>query len=88
MIEVRPPVEWDKGKIVDWLIEEISSRQKSGVLGVYFGDDQTDEDAFRALAGRGITVWGGEETGETLAEYSASGVGEVSLFLREILALT
>ncbi len=86
VIEIRPPVEWEKGKIVEWLIGEISVREKTdSLLTVYFGDDRTDEDAFRLLSGRGITVRVGEEKAETLAEYSTRGVDEVSWFLEKLI---
>ncbi len=86
VIEVRPPVGWDKGKIVVWLIGEIAAREKTdSLLTVYFGDDRTDEDAFRTLSGRGITVRVGEEKADSLAEYSASGVEEVNWFLEKLI---
>lgn len=86
VIEVRPPVGWDKGKIVVWLIGEISAREKTdSLLTVYLGDDRTDEDAFRTLSGQGITVRVGEEEADSRAEYSAPGVDEVNWFLNELL---
>lgn len=47
----------DKGLVV----REIAERSGKGALVVYLGDDTTDEDAFRALAGRGIALAVGRE---------------------------
>lgn len=58
VIEVRPAVEWDKGRAVEFLLDAL--RPPPGALVLYLGDDTTDEDAFRALAasgaGEGVVV--------------------------------
>jgi trehalose 6-phosphate phosphatase len=51
VIEVRPNVDWNKGKAVLFLLEQM--RPPAGAPVLYFGDDRTDEDAFRALRGAG-----------------------------------
>ncbi len=82
VIEIRPPTPWNKGNAVNLLRREAG---KSGVgtpLPVYVGDDRTDEDAFRVLAGEGITIKVGPPGVKTLARYRLSGVGEVKEFLR------
>lgn len=55
VLEVRPAVEWDKGRAVLWLLEVL---EEGGAMppALYIGDDRTDEDAFRALRGRGEGV--------------------------------
>ncbi len=53
IFELRPDVDWDKGRAVLWLIETL---RLGDALPVYIGDDVTDEDAFRALAGRGLGI--------------------------------
>ena len=50
-IELRAPG-WDKGNVVRALLEETPE----AVPVAYLGDDLTDEDAFRALAQRGLSV--------------------------------
>ncbi len=50
VLELRPR-DVDKGRAVRRLLEEYP-----GALPVYLGDDVTDEDAFAALAGSGVTV--------------------------------
>lgn len=51
IVEVRPRVEWHKGRAVLFLLEQMRPPEGAPVL--YLGDDRTDEDAFRALANRG-----------------------------------
>ena len=46
VLEIRPPVEADKGTAVTLLLEEAGLRRA-----LYAGDDTTDVDAFRALDG-------------------------------------
>lgn len=47
VVEVRPRVEWHKGKAVLFLLDQVRPPEDAPVL--YLGDDRTDEDAFRAL---------------------------------------
>ncbi|QJQ95242.1 MULTISPECIES: trehalose-phosphatase [Halomonadaceae] len=52
IFELRPRIEWDKGRAVSWLLE-VLELLGDGVMPIYLGDDETDEDAFRALRERG-----------------------------------
>jgi trehalose 6-phosphate phosphatase len=54
VLEVRPRVEWDKGRAVLFLLEQMRPPRDTPIL--YLGDDRTDEDAFCALGGRGEGV--------------------------------
>lgn len=65
VLEVRPRVEWDKGRAVLFLLEHL--RPPPGAPVLYLGDDTTDEDAFRALGGAGEGVLVSEEPRETAA---------------------
>jgi trehalose-phosphatase len=57
VLEIRPPLDWNKGKAVAWILENHHSvQQKQKSLPVYIGDDTTDEDAFLVLRKRGITI--------------------------------
>lgn len=56
VLEVRPAVDWDKGSAIRLLLEVVEAGAATPVPVVYFGDDATDEDAFRALRGRGTGV--------------------------------
>lgn len=52
VLEVRPAVDWDKGRAVLFLLTQSPAAPGAPVL--YLGDDRTDEDAFAALAGSGL----------------------------------
>src|SRR5690606_22381340 len=47
VFELRPAMDWDKGRAVLWLLETIGL-ERPDVDPLYFGDDVTDEDALRA----------------------------------------
>ena len=81
VFEIRPNVEWDKGKAVKWVIAVL---EKKGTP-VYIGDDRTDEDAFIALKNRGITVLVSEKIKKSNAEYYLRNVDEVKIFLEGLL---
>ncbi|MFA5388326.1 MAG: trehalose-phosphatase [Candidatus Omnitrophota bacterium] len=87
VLEIRPDLKQDKGRIVLWLLSKVKTRAgKKPSLPVYIGDDVTDEDAFRALRGRGLTVFVGKP-GRSSAEYFVRGTGEVIDFLKEVLKI-
>ena len=54
--EIRPPVEWNKGKTVLWILARVLAQGVKHALPVYLGDDVTDEDAFKALQHRGLSI--------------------------------
>lgn len=59
IIEIRPDVDQDKGAAIEALVED-----QPGTLVAYFGDDETDVDAFRALRemdGESVRVAVGED---------------------------
>jgi alpha,alpha-trehalase len=84
--ELLPAIDWNKGRAIIWLLKTLGLDQ-SEVLPLYIGDDRTDEDAFRALAHRGIGIVVGEEPGPTAARYALKNPAEVERFLRELTAL-
>ncbi len=55
VIELRPDVDWDKGKTLRWVLDYIRDGSDS-LLPIYLGDDITDEDAFDAVAEDGIAI--------------------------------
>lgn len=69
--EVQPKLDWNKGKAVLYLLEALGLNTPD-VAPLYFGDDVTDEDAFKALAGRGIGVFVGEASDPEVADRSTA----------------
>jgi len=86
IVELRPNIDWDKGKAVLWLLETLDLA-RDDVIPVYVGDDETDEDAFRALADKGIGVVVGEEHRPTRARYALADPDEVRNFLDRLAGI-
>lgn len=81
VFEIRPNARWDKGRAVLWLLKKRVKGRK--VTPVYIGDDTTDEDAFRALGKRGITIHVGRAK-QTLARRRLNDVQGVYRFLSRL----
>jgi len=79
-IEVRVPGK-DKGKAVRAILEE----SNPNAVIAYLGDDRTDEDAFRTLKGRGLTVLVRDQFRSTLADIQLRPPQELVHFLRDWL---
>ncbi|QCG97992.1 trehalose-phosphatase [Azospirillum sp. TSA2s] len=80
LFELRPNLPWDKGRAVVTLLETLGL-EGNGTLPIYLGDDETDEDAFRALAGRGVGIRVMESPAETAATWSLHDPAEATAFL-------
>ena len=83
--EIRPPVDWNKGKAIRWLMARLKQQMKgkAGVLPVYLGDDLTDEDGFNVVEqNNGISVFVGEGEIQTAARYFLKSPHEVTELLR------
>ncbi len=57
---------------------------RDGRLALYAGDDQTDEDGFKAIAAFGLTVKVGSPTAPTAARYQVWSPVEVRAFLERV----
>ncbi|HEX2026532.1 MAG TPA: trehalose-phosphatase [Nitriliruptorales bacterium] len=70
IFELRPDVDWDKGRALRSVLDSLDLAESAFPL--YVGDDVTDEDAFRELEQRGIgiVVRGEDDDRPTRADYS------------------
>lgn len=77
--ELRPDVDWDKGKAVLWLLEALLDGDAT--MPIYIGDDVTDEDAFAAIRERGLGIVVEEGNRRTAAGAALRDPAEVTAFL-------
>jgi alpha,alpha-trehalose-phosphate synthase [UDP-forming]/trehalose-phosphatase len=78
VFEIRPVNSWHKGDAVLWLLERFDHSRYP----IYIGDDTTDEDAFIAIAGKGISIGVGYNC---KADYYIKDQTEVKDFLEKLL---
>lgn len=83
VLELEPAVAWDKGDAVEWFLET-TELDADHVLVIYIGDDETDEDVFAALAGRGVSIVVDEKLSNSLADYRLADPDEVAHFLQRL----
>lgn len=81
--ELRPDVDWDKGRALWWLFDQ-AGLDRSGTVALYLGDDLTDEDAFAALGDAGIGIVVGDDDRPTYADLRVRDVSEVLLLLEDL----
>ena len=79
IFEIRPGMDFDKGKTLNELLYRFPDTK---LLPVYLGDDESDEDAFRAIQVRGIAVLVGPGAADSVAPYFLRDPAEVLEFLR------
>ena len=86
IFELRPDVDWDKGRALRWFLEVLGL---GDVVAVYVGDDVTDEDAFREVRDRGlgVVVRGEDDERLSLAHAALAGSDEVRGFLEALADL-
>jgi alpha,alpha-trehalase len=89
VFELRPNVDWDKGKAVLWLLQVLGA-DRPDVVPIYVGDDETDEDAFSAIRerGLGVVVRGEGDDRPTAARYALRSTEETRGFLRLLTQMT
>lgn len=87
VFEIRPPLAWDKGKAVLWLLarQKFAMRKnKREIIPIYIGDDISDEDAFSVLKDRGWPIRVGKLE-RSDARYYLKDTAEVTRLLKLIL---
>ena len=84
VLELRPKVDWDKGKALLHLVEALGLNEQSDVLPVYIGDDTTDEDAFRVLRENGVGILVSTKTKPTAARYTLDDPSQVCQMIHSV----
>ena len=59
VIELRPDIDWDKGKTLRWVIDHLqqaAAGPPENLVPIFLGDDITDEDAFDAVRDDGVPI--------------------------------
>ena len=85
IFEFRPDFDWDKGRALNWLLDELDL-DRYAVTPVYLGDDTTDEDAFRVVRKRGIGIVVGRDGEPSHARYALDDTDQVATFLSDLAA--
>ncbi|KAF3439876.1 hypothetical protein FNV43_RR18154 [Rhamnella rubrinervis] len=92
VMEIRPDIEWDKGKAVEYLLHTPGFITKptasSDVVPIYIGDDKTDEDAFKQAIecmGGGLSIVVSSTPKVTFASHSLRDPNQVEAFLRRLV---
>lgn len=83
VVELRPDIAWNKGKAIEYLMEELTENPED-VLPIFIGDDVTDEDGFEFLIDRGIGIVTGDHGKPSYARYKLEDTEEVQKFLFQI----
>ncbi|PWU23320.1 MAG: trehalose-phosphatase [Candidatus Rokuibacteriota bacterium] len=84
VIEIQPQVGWNKGDCVLWIRDVLKGSAAEPVLMIYMGDDWTDENAFEALSGQGITIRVGASVPASRAAYRLPDVTDVQTLLQAL----
>ncbi|KAJ3681869.1 hypothetical protein LUZ60_014442 [Juncus effusus] len=87
VFEVRPTIDWNKGKAVEFLLDSLCLSDCNDVLPIYVGDDRTDEDAFKVLRDRncGYGILVSSVPKDTDAFFSLKDPSEVMEFLKSLV---
>ncbi len=82
VVEVKPPVDWDKGRAIELICRKIGA----ATMPIFFGDDTTDEYGFRRVNTMGgVSVFVGKSGWKTAAKFRVESpselIGELAKFL-------
>jgi len=81
--ELRPALDWDKGKALLWLLE-VLHLDPAQAFPLVLGDDITDEDAFAVVRDTGVGILIRDEDRLTAARYVLDNTDEARQFLEAI----
>ena len=79
--EIRPPLKWDKGSAVLWILKQRPFHRRWPLV---IGDDNTDQDAFRLIRGKGIGIAVGPPRDKGAAHETVKNPQEVHLLMRKL----
>lgn len=84
VFELRPDIAWNKGHAVRLLLKKLGALRP---FPVYAGDDLTDEDAFRAIKGIGLSIFvaSGERPAKTSAVLTMDSIIQMKRFLQSLI---
>ena len=83
--EIRPPVEWNKASTIQWLLTHYFPVEFSeDALLIYLGDDKADIEVFDSLMGKGLTIFVGNPSDMSTADYYVNSPEEVKVFLEHL----
>ncbi len=86
VVELRPKIQWDKGRTLEWIVDQIAGEEP--LLPIFIGDDLTDEDGFDAVLhdGVGIVVRHTEDGDRaTGARFSLDSPDRVTAFIERLV---
>lgn len=84
VVELRPGIAWNKGHAVRMLLKKLGPLRP---FPIYAGDDLTDEDAFRAIKGIGLSIFvaSSERPANTSAAMTLNSVNQLKHFLKSFI---
>ncbi len=85
VVEIKPDIDWHKGKAVLWIMEALGIDKDNNVIPVFIGDDVTDEDAFEAIKDKGLGILVENHGQDTAAAYSLKNVYQVRMLFEKVM---
>jgi len=88
VLEIRPQINWDKGKMYLWVQKKLKLKPKKDFF-FYAGDDVTDEDVFKVMKPlNSFTVYVGSAHHKTKAQYRTKDTKSLMKLLKLLLSNT